>query len=198
MPDDLPPDLIEHLRGIRVAGQALRISRDGDPVPSAPAPAPAPSAKKAEERAPKKAARAEPELSRRADDEEPAFGDEEPKKKKKDKHKVNLPMTPFRLEVGTKHNATASNIVGAIANEAGLEAKYIGRIEMFDDHTMIELPDGMPDDIFRHLGKVWVGGQQLRISHADSMPPMSGKHTPPKEPVKPAKGAKAGKAGKAR
>jgi ATP-dependent RNA helicase DeaD len=46
---------------------------------------------------------------------------------------------------------------------------------------------------------VWVGGQQLRISHADAMPPMSGKHTPPKEPAKPAKGAgKAAKAGKAR
>jgi ATP-dependent RNA helicase DeaD len=108
-------------------------------------------------------------------------------------------MSAFRLEVGMKHNASPSNIVGAIANEAGLEAKYIGRIEMFDDHTMIELPDGMPDDIFRHLGKVWVGGQQLRISHADSMPPMSGKHTPPKEPVKPAKGGKAGgKGGKVR
>ncbi len=201
MPDDLPPDLIEHLGAIRVAGQALRISRDGDPVPAASAPAAAPAAarKAPEERAPKKAARPEPELSARADDEEPAFGDEAPKKKKKDKHKVNLPMTPFRLEVGIKHNATPSNIVGAIANEAGLEAKYIGRIEMFDDHTMIELPDGMPDDIFRHLGKVWVGGQQLRISHADSMPPMSGKHTPPKEPVKPAKGTgKGGKAGKAR
>jgi ATP-dependent RNA helicase DeaD len=39
----------------------------------------------------------------------------------------------------------------------------------------------MPDDVFQHLGKVWVGGQQLRISHADAMPPESGKHTPPKK-----------------
>jgi ATP-dependent RNA helicase DeaD len=204
MPDDLPPDLIEHLGSIRVAGQAMRISRDGDPVPAAAPVAAAPAPRKAaeerapkkavEERAPKKAARPEPELSPRVDDDEPAFDDDaSAKKKKKDKHKVNLPMTAFRLEVGVKHNATPSNIVGAIANEAGLEAKYIGRIEMFDDHTMIELPDGMPDDIFRHLGKVWVGGQQLRISHANDMPPMSGKHTPPKEPVKPGKGG--GKAG---
>ena len=38
----------------------------------------------------------------------------------------------------------------------------------------------LPDDVFQHLGKVWVGGQQLRISHADAMPPESAKHTPPK------------------
>jgi len=73
--------------------------------------------------------------------------------------------------------------VGAIANESGLEARYIGRIEIFDDHSVLEMPDGMPDEIFQHLGKVWVGGQQLKISLADEMPPESGKHTPPKKPV---------------
>jgi ATP-dependent RNA helicase DeaD len=196
MPDDLPPDLIEHLGAIRVAGQALRISRDGEPVPasasvSAPA-APAPRKEKPAEERPVRKAAPEPALSNRDDDDEPAFSeaseDDAPKKKKKDKHKVSLPMAAFRLEVGSKDSATPSNIVGAIANEAGLEAKYIGRLEIFDDHTMIELPDGMPDDIFRHLGKVWVGGKQLRISHANAMPPMSPKHTPPKD----APGGKAG------
>ncbi|MYN11353.1 DbpA RNA binding domain-containing protein, partial [Pseudoduganella aquatica] len=149
--------------------------------PAAPRPAPAERAAPVERApAPKRAAAPEPELAPKDDDSEPAFGDEAPKKKKKDKHKVTLPMSAFRIEVGSKHAATPSNIVGAIANEAGIEAKYIGRIEIFDDHSVLELPDGMPDDVFQHLGKVWVGGQQLRISHADAMPPESGKHTPPK------------------
>jgi ATP-dependent RNA helicase DeaD len=73
--------------------------------------------------------------------------------------------------------------VGAIANESGLEARFIGRIEIFADHSYLEMPDGMPDEIFRHLKKVWVGGQQLKISKADAMPPESAKHTPPKKPV---------------
>ncbi len=63
---------------------------------------------------------------------------------------------------------------------------------------MLELPQGMPDDLFKHLGKVWVGGAQLRISHADRMPPESGKSTPPKKPLAGAKpkGKPAGKGAK--
>jgi ATP-dependent RNA helicase DeaD len=184
MPSDLAPDVIGHLQGIKVAGQVLRLSRDGDAVPAAPAAARAPASAPAAERAPapkKTVAKPAPELAPKADDAELAFGDEAPKKKKEKKNKVSLPMSAFRIEVGSKHLATPSNIVGAIANEAGIEAKYIGRIEIFEDHSVLELPDGMPDDVFQHLGKVWVGGQQLRISHADAMPPESGKHTPPKK-----------------
>ena len=110
-----------------------------------------------------------------------------PKKKKEKPGKVTVPMSAFRIEVGSNHAATPSNIVGAIANEAGLEAKHIGRIEIFDTYSMLELPDGMPPELFKHLGKVWVGGAQLKISQADRMPPESGKATPPK---KPAPGAK--------
>ena len=114
-----------------------------------------------------------------------------PAKKKKEKPgKQTVPMSAFRVEVGRNNEITPANIVGAIANETGLEAKYIGRIEIFEDHSMLELPDGMPEDMFRSLGKVWVGGAQLKISQVDRMPPESVKHTPPK---KPAPGAKAKK-----
>ena len=49
-------------------------------------------------------------------------------------------------------------------------------------------------DLFKHLGKVWVAGQQLRISYADAMPPESAKHTPPKKPLPGAKGKPKAKA----
>ena len=70
----------------------------------------------------------------------------------------------FRLEVGYDHGVKPGNIVGAIANEAGLDSKNIGRIDIRDDHSLIDLPEGMPSEIFDHLKKVWVSGQQLRIS----------------------------------
>jgi ATP-dependent RNA helicase DeaD len=73
--------------------------------------------------------------------------------------------------VGHNHAVTPSNIVGAIANEAGLDSKLIGRIDIFDDHSVLDLPEGMPPEILDHLKTVWVAGQQLRISLDDGRSP---------------------------
>jgi len=73
-------------------------------------------------------------------------------------------MARFRIEVGHNHKVQPGNIVGAIANEAGLDSKYIGRINIFDDFASVDLPDEMPDEVFNHLQKVRVAGQQLKIS----------------------------------
>jgi ATP-dependent RNA helicase DeaD len=62
------------------------------------------------------------------------------------------------------HGVKPANIVGAIANEAGLDAKHIGRVDIRDDHSFVDLPEGMPSDVFKLLKKVWVSGQQLRIT----------------------------------
>jgi ATP-dependent RNA helicase DeaD len=77
----------------------------------------------------------------------------------------------FRLEVGHAHGVKPGNIVGAIANEAGLEGRHIGHVDIRDDHSFVDLPEGMPKDIFRNLKKVRVVGQELRISRVDSKPP---------------------------
>jgi ATP-dependent RNA helicase DeaD len=87
----------------------------------------------------------------------------------------------FRIEVGHVHGVKPGNIVGAIANEAGIDSAYIGRIDIRDDHSFIDLPTGMPKKIFKDLQKVWVSGQQLRISRKDQAgtpygaPPKHGK-----------------------
>ena len=80
-------------------------------------------------------------------------------------------MESFRLEVGRRHNVMPGQIVGAIANEAGLDARSIGRIQINEDHSTVDLPLGMPKDILYLLKKVWVAGQQLRISRAGGTPP---------------------------
>lgn len=193
MPADLAPDVLDTLTQVRVAGRPMRIRRDGEPAAApahaaAPAAKPAPKAKVEREERPAapKAPREERAAAPKGLDAVVADAvseDEAPKKKKRERAQDGLAMRAYRIEVGTKHEATPSNIVGAIANESGLEARYIGRIEIFEDHTVLEMPDGMPDEIFKHLGKVWVGGQQLKISKADAMPPQSGKHTPPKKPA---------------
>jgi len=70
----------------------------------------------------------------------------------------------YRLEVGRTHGAEPKHIVGAIANEAGLESRYIGRLTIHDEYSIIDLPEGMPKDIYQHLRKVRVRGRQLQLS----------------------------------
>jgi len=79
-------------------------------------------------------------------------------------HVPDAGFETFRIEVGETHGVKPGNIVGAIANEAGLDSKNIGRVDIRDDHSLVDLPEGMPAEIFKHLKKVWVSGQQLRIS----------------------------------
>ena len=79
-------------------------------------------------------------------------------------------LVRYRIEVGRDHGAGVGNIVGAIANEAGLDSKHIGRIDMRDDHSLVDLPSGMPRPLLSHLKKVWVSGQQLRMTLAENGP----------------------------
>ena len=83
------------------------------------------------------------------------------------KGKPDVGMERFRIEVGHVHGVKPGNIVGAIANEAEIESEYIGRIEILDDHSIIDLPEGMPKELFKHLKAVWVSGQRLQISRVD-------------------------------
>ncbi|MBT3530888.1 MAG: DEAD/DEAH box helicase [Gammaproteobacteria bacterium] len=73
-------------------------------------------------------------------------------------------MERFRIQVGHNHKVMPGNIVGAIANEAGIDSENIGRITIFDNHSLIDLPENMPHEIFKDLKKVWVSGQTLNIS----------------------------------
>jgi ATP-dependent RNA helicase DeaD len=82
----------------------------------------------------------------------------------------NIAFETFRLEVGHAHGVKPGNIVGAIANEAGLEGRHIGHVDIRDDHSFVDLPEGMPREIFRSLQKVRVVGQELRISRVDGKP----------------------------
>lgn len=77
----------------------------------------------------------------------------------------DVAMQRFRVEVGYDHGVKPGNIVGAIANEAGLDSKMIGQIEIFDDYSVVDLPDGMPKEVFSDLQKAWVCQQQLKITN---------------------------------
>jgi ATP-dependent RNA helicase DeaD len=77
-------------------------------------------------------------------------------------------MERFRIEVGWRDRVKPGNIVGAIANEAGLQGRAIGRIRIFDAHSTIDLPRGMPEDVFRDLQRLRVMNRELQISRLDA------------------------------
>ncbi|TCO77649.1 DEAD/DEAH box helicase [Chromatocurvus halotolerans] len=81
---------------------------------------------------------------------------------------VQAGMRRYRIEVGHLHDVKPGNIVGAIANEADMESEYIGKITINDEYSTVELPEGMPSEVFQHLRNVWVSGRKLQISEIDA------------------------------
>ncbi len=96
-------------------------------------------------------------------------------------------METFRIEIGHMHQVKPGNIVGAIANEAGIDSAQIGRIEIFDEFSTVDLPQGMPQEVFFALKKVWISGRQLKIAKAEGAPAGSSARRPdrPDRPFRP-------------
>jgi ATP-dependent RNA helicase DeaD len=91
--------------------------------------------------------------------------DSKPKRGRNQNSGVKMEL--FRIEVGKKHDVKPGNIVGAIANETGIDGEHIARIKIEENYSTVELPAGMPKDLFQELKKVRVAGQQLKISLMD-------------------------------
>lgn len=79
----------------------------------------------------------------------------------------NIEMETFRIDVGHAHGVKPGNIVGAIANETGIDGEHIARIRIEDDYSTVELPAGMPKELLQELRKVRVAGQLLNITPVD-------------------------------
>ncbi len=77
---------------------------------------------------------------------------------------IETGMDRFRIEVGHQHKVKPGNIVGAIANEADIDSKYIGRINIFEEYSLVDLPENMPKELLRELKNVRVAGQRLSIT----------------------------------
>lgn len=92
-------------------------------------------------------------------------------------------MDCYRIAVGHNDSVKPGHIVGAIANEAGLDGQHIGPINIFDAHTEVFLPKGMPEDVFQDLKKARVMGKTMNIA------PTEPSEKPPKRNNKFSKGS---------
>jgi len=73
-------------------------------------------------------------------------------------------MKRYKIHVGHDDQVKPGEIVGAIANEAGIDGNNIGKIKIYDQYSTVDLPDGMPKDMFQLLQKVRVRNKAMRLS----------------------------------
>ena len=112
---------------------------------------------KAKER-PERGERSERKGDRRRDGDKP----------RRERRDANTPMDTYRIEVGREHGVQVKNIVGAIANEADISSKFIGDIRLFDAHSTVELPKGMPEDKLAHFQKVYICKRPMKLTLSQS------------------------------
>lgn len=72
-------------------------------------------------------------------------------------------MTRYRIEVGWRDGVKPGNIVGAVANEANIDGRDIGDINIQNTFSTIDLPASLPSESIDKLQRVWVSGRQLKI-----------------------------------
>ncbi len=101
---------------------------------------------------------------RRGDDERPVRSDRGVNRTPRKPLADDQPMRRFRLDVGEDHGAQIKNIVGAIANEAGIPSRNIRKVEIHGEYSTVELPADIPAAALQHLQKVWVAGRPLQIA----------------------------------
>ena len=77
-------------------------------------------------------------------------------------------MVRLRLELGRRDGIRPSDIVGAIANEAGIPGKEIGQIEIADRYTLVDVPQRAADRVVAALSRTRLRGRAVVVRRLDS------------------------------
>ena len=94
----------------------------------------------------------------------------------------------YRLAVGRSLGVQPGNIVGAIANEAGLDGSRINGIDVRRDYTLVRLPADLPVALLDRLSAVKIKGVPLAIRVSDDAGSGGGGHPPPRRGARPHRG----------
>ena len=96
------------------------------------------------------------------------------------KDNPDVEMERYRVDVGAHHGVKPGQIVGAIANEANIESRFIGNIDIADDFSTVDLPKGMTADVLEVIKKARVCQRPLMITRYTEVP--AGSNTAPRPP----------------
>lgn len=116
------------------------------------------------------------------------------------RNKADINMVRYRIEVGRDDGAKPGDVVGAIANESGIDGDHIGHIKLHDSYSTVDLPKGMPKDMLNTLKKVRICNKTIFISeearadHSNKPTPDKKKKRKPNTSAKPENSSKTDKA----
>ncbi len=82
----------------------------------------------------------------------------------------NIRMFWYRMEIGKQHRITVEMLKQVLVEESGVERRQIGRIDIRDDYTLVQLPNGMPTELLQHLKTVTINQRQLGIQRLKKRP----------------------------
>ena len=83
-------------------------------------------------------------------------------KDKKKKQEENSKFYPMRLSVGRKNGVSPKQILGAVAGESKIKGSLIGHIHIGDNHTTVEIPAMLKDEIIRKVNGAKIKGKKVK------------------------------------
>ena len=72
-------------------------------------------------------------------------------------------MARVFVAAGREAGVTPRDLVGAIANEAGLSGRDIGAIEIADRFSLVEVPDEVADFVIESLNGTRIKGRRVPV-----------------------------------
>ena len=79
-------------------------------------------------------------------------------------------LVRYRIDIGKKHSASVDEIKSVLIEVSGVDKNRIGRLDVRNYYSLIDLPEGMPADIFQLLAEVEVNNQKLNLKRVKYQP----------------------------
>ena len=117
----------------------------------------------------------------------------EPPPQKRTPRDASSTLVAWRIAVGKRHHVEPRQIVGALANEGGLQRKDFGRIDIRPGFSTVELPADLSKDTLEKLSRTRISGVLIDLKRDDGRPPRSDRSDssrPPQRRTPPGDGRK--------
>ena len=70
----------------------------------------------------------------------------------------------YKIQVGKRHRVEPRQIVGALANEGGLDRRDFGKITIRPDYSIVELPAQLTEDQWERLKSTRISGKLIELA----------------------------------
>lgn len=110
-----------------------------------------------------RAPRGDRDRDRSARGDRPERGDRAERGDRKPPRAVNPNDARLYISVGRNHNVRPGDLVGAIANEAGIKGSDIGQIDIFDRFSFVSVPNDVANQVIKTMNNNTIKGIQVNV-----------------------------------